>query len=612
MDDVFRAQLAGLVRYVRPHKKVLLASVGLSVVSTALGMVQPLFARFLIDRVLLGKNFSWLAPLLALVVSLLIAGFLVRILNSMIYTRYSASVLFQMREDLFSHLQRVPLSFLSRKKIGDVYSRLASDMADIQALVTETVPGFVFNLLTVLLTALILFWLNWRMALLSFCGLPPAMYLIRCIRPRLVELTRRMAETNAEIAHFLFESLAGTSIIRAFGAENLESQKLSQKHRGLLDVLVRSQILRGFSGSIPILYTILNTLVVYGYGGYLVMNGSLTLGSLVAFAFYQGRVFGPLQGLMDGFLALQTSRVALSRVDEIWQVKPAFRSEGGLALDNRRIRGALEFDQVCFAYEPENQLLRNLSFQVPAGQITAVVGPSGVGKTTICHLMTRLFDPDSGRICLDGVDIRTIAAPSLRKHVALVSQDTFLFHTTILDNIRFAKPQASCSEVVAAAEAAGIHEFIQSLPEGYDTLVGDRGVRLSGGQKQRISFARAVLMAPSILILDEPTAFLDPTSEERLKNAFRQLMQGKTIVLVSHRISTIRDAQRIVALNQRGLAYAGTAAEFFAEQDRRRLTEDFADAVPDAAGVDGVSQDNPISDDRAGVEVSGTRRTHVG
>jgi ABC-type multidrug transport system fused ATPase/permease subunit len=283
------------------------------------------------------------------------------------------------------------------------------------------------------------------------------------------------------------------------------------------------------------------------------MKGSLTIGSLVAFTIYQGRLFGPLQGLMDGYLGMQKSQVAISRVKEIMDVPPAFQQDGAVVLGEGSLKGEIVFERVSFAYEKEEPVLHDISFRIPPGRITAIVGPSGAGKTTICHLIMRLFDPDAGRITLDGIDLREYKLEGLRKHIALVSQDTFLFHTTILENIRFSKPHASEEEIVEASKAACIHDFIESLPHRYATVVGDRGVRLSGGQKQRISIARSILMEPKVLILDEATAFLDPSAEERLKKTVRSLMEGKTIVVISHRLSAIQGADKIITLEGSGL-----------------------------------------------------------
>jgi len=562
MERSLLNQTRYLRKYLHPHKTVLIVSFLLSLLSTALGLVQPYFAKVFIDTVFLGKQFHLLSPILAVLIALLLFSFLVRTVNSYLYTRYSAKLLFRMREDLFEHLQKAPLSLFTKKKLGDIYSRIASDMADIQGLVTETMPNYLFNFLTCMITGAILFWLHWKMALLSFCFLPAGLYVVRWIRPKLMDLAKDVAEHNADIAHFLLESLSSASLVRSFGAEKIECSKLQEKQSQLLKFLMRHQVLKAFSGSVPTIIIIINTLIVFGYGGGLVIAGSLTIGSLVAFSIYQGRVFAPLQGLMDGFLAVQKSKVALERVHDILDIKPALAETGDLVLDSGSLRGALAFESVSYAYEKDEPVLENISFSIPAGKVTALVGPSGVGKSTICHLILRLFDPDVGRITLDGTDLKRFKLEWLRKQVALVSQDTILFHASVLENIRFGHPEADEAHIVEAAKAACIHDFVVSLPDGYETVLGDRGVRLSGGQRQRISIARSILSLPKILILDEATAFLDASVEERLKETIRFLMKGRTILVVSHRASAVHGAERIIALEKKGLSYEGPFTRF--------------------------------------------------
>ena len=548
MDIPLHKQIRYLGKYLRPHKTILIISLMLSVFSTALGLIQPYFAKLFIDRVFIPRNSSLLVPLLVSLIAILVVSFFIRVGNNYIYTLYSAKLLFKMREDLFAHLQKVPLSFFSKRKSGDIFSRIATDMADIQELLTDILPHYLFDFLTCMITAAILLWLNWKMALLSFFFLPAALFIVSRLRPKLMELSMAIAETNADIAHFLFEALGGAALIRAFGAEESELKTLEQKHSGVLKYLLRIQILGAYSGSVPTAFMVANTLVVFGYGGYLVLNDALSIGGLVAFSIYQGRVFAPLQGMLDGFLAVQTSKVALARVKEIFDIEPVSSRDGTKTLPEGQLRGEVAFESVSFAYEDGEPVLVDQSFGLPAGKVSALVGPSGIGKTTVCHLLLRLFDPDAGKITLDGIDLKEYSMDWLRQQMSLVSQDTFLFHTSIFESIRYSKPDASGQEIVDAAKAACIHDFIESLPNGYATVIGDRGVRLSGGQKQRISIARSILLDPKILILDEATAFVDPAVEERLKETMRSLMEDRTIVIVSHRESAIEGAHNIITL----------------------------------------------------------------
>jgi ATP-binding cassette, subfamily B, bacterial len=537
-------------KYLKPHKKTVALTFGLSTVSIGLGMIQPLFAQLLIDTVLPTKNARLLLILLGVVVGLFLLSFGLKIVNSFLYTRYSAKVLFSMREDLFSHLQRVPFSFFSKARLGDIYSRMGTDIADIQLFLTDTVPSVLFTFLTCLITIIILIWLNWKMALMSFAFFPVGLWGISRLKPRILTLTRSMAEKNADIAHFLIESLEGNSLIRAYGAAPACCRRLNSLHSQMIGFLMRHQVLNATSGSIPLFFTIINTLVVFGYGGFLVMEGSMTIGGLVAFSVYQGRVFGPLQGLIDSFLVLQKSKVALDRVEEIMRVDTGPVAEGTQRISDEKLKGDIRFKDVFFSYTPEEPLFENLSFQIPPTTITALVGPSGAGKSTLCNLAMGLIDPQGGTITLDDIDIKTLDPEWLRKQFALVSQDTFLFHDTIFENIRFSKPEADEDAIITAAKMACIHDFIQTLPDGYNTIVGDRGVRLSGGQRQRVSIARAILRNPKILLLDEATAFLDHSAETQLKDTLRMLMLDKTLLIVSHRDSTISGASNTITLNK--------------------------------------------------------------
>ena len=569
-EGSFLRQLTYLSRYLKPHRKIIAISLSLSVLSTTLGMIQPYFAKILIDSVFMEKNGSALAPLLSIMIGLLLSSFVVRVVNNYIYTGYSARLLFAMRRELFDHMQRVSLKYFTRQKIGDLYSRIGSDMADIQSFLTDAVPHFLFNFLTCIVTAAILLWLNWKMALMSFAFLPFGLWVIGRIRPDILKLSRNVAETNADISQFLFESLGNTHMIRAFGAREAESERLDAKHGTMLGYLLRYQVLGAFSGSIPTVFIVVNTLVVFGYGGLLVLDGGLTVGSLVAFSIYQGRVFSPLQGMLDGFLAMQKSKVAFQRVQEVMDLPAETENDDDCEeIAQERMAGPVEFRSVSFSYNPQEPVLSDLSFSIPEGRTTALVGPSGVGKSTVCHLLMRLLTPDDGEIFVNGTDLRRISSGQLKKSICIVSQDIFLFHTTIYENIRYGKQDAETDEVIRAARAACIHDYVSRLPNGYDTVIGDRGVALSGGQKQRVCIARALLANPKILILDEASAFLDADVESQLKQTMRFLMKGRTILVVSHRESSISDVDKIVALDKSGLLYEGPPEGYMLKHGRQ-------------------------------------------
>ncbi len=558
----FFRQIRFIGEYVRPHKKILVVSLVLSVLSTTLGMIQPYFAKILIDNVFMQNQASMLVPLISILIGLLVISFAVRVNNSYLYTKYSAQILFRMREKLFGHIHRIPLPFFLKQKIGDIYSRIATDMAEIQALVTETIPHFIFDGLTFIITVIILFGLNWKMALLGLVCTPAALYLVHRLQPKVRDLSAKMTRSNADIAHFLYESLSNTQLVRAFGAEQQECDKLMHKQDRVLKYLLRYQIIGAYAGTIPIFFMVVNTLVVFGYGGTMVLDGTLSVGSLVAFSIYQGRVFAPLKGLLDGLLAVEKSQIALERVGQILNIEPDQPRISDADMEQIEFKGDISFENVNFSYKADEDVLMDLSFRIPCGQTTALIGPSGAGKTTICHLLLRLFEPNAGRITIDGISLDKLPQDTLRKQIALVSQNLMLFHTTILENIRFADPEAEFTQIEAAAKAACIHEYILSLPEGYNTIIGDGGLRLSGGQRQRVSIARSILMKPKILILDEATAFLDASVESRLKDALQALMEDKTIIIVSHRSSVVQMADKIVAVDKAGIIYEGSAKAY--------------------------------------------------
>ncbi len=557
-------QLRPLGRYVRPYRGVLLASFGLSAVTTVMAMAQPYFAKLFIDHVFVGGRTQVLMPLLAGLIVLFILGFGIRAANRYLYTRYSARMLFQMRHDLFRHLQFMDLRHLDRQKSGDLHSRMGTDLADIQALVTDTLPSVIFSALTCIATLVILLHLNLKMALLGLCFTPVALIGIWALRPRLLKLARQTAQKNAEISHFLFESLNHTRLVRSFSGQDRAEGKLARKHDGMLTLLLRHQVLSILAGAIPAAMVIVNTLIVFGYGGHLVLTHQLSIGSLVAISIYQGRLLGPLQGLLESVLTVQKAKVALARVAEIRQTPTTEDPHrhvpvGPVASPTPRAQTGLAFSNVSFAYAQAEPVLKNVSFTIPKGKITALVGPSGSGKSTICHLIMKLYRPDAGRILWDGRDMDRLPSQWVHQRVALVSQDIHLLHASILDNIRFARPEATRAQAEAAARSAMIHKDIESLPNGYNSLVGDNGIRLSGGQKQRISIARALLIAPQILICDEATAFLDRDVEKQVAEVVERLMQDKTMVVVSHRPATVANAHHLIVCDRGEILYEGAA-----------------------------------------------------
>ncbi|HWP49225.1 MAG TPA: ABC transporter ATP-binding protein [Candidatus Limnocylindrales bacterium] len=521
----------------------------LSILATLFGLGYPLFTKFFIDEVLLKGNTQLLVTLTVGMFVIALLGFLLAGVNRYLYTWISARILFDMRMALYRHLQGLSLRFYTRTKIGEILARINTDLAEIQRITTDVLLSSFTNLLTLMGTLGFLLWLNYRLFLVSSLLLPWVALGLRYFRPRIADKAREIRDRNADLGSFLIETFQGIKLIKAFGAEELEVERFARKHEAYIQAVLDLQKLSIFSGGISGLLLPTTSLLVFLYGGHLVITGSMTLGDLIAFSAYLIRAFGPLQGLLGLYVQLQRARISLQRVFELMTLEPEVKEKEG-AISPESIKGEVEFEEVSFEYEPGKPVLQNVSFRVPAGTTVAIVGPSGMGKTTLIDLLLRFYDPQKGSIKIDGIDLRDLKIRFLRDHIGVVGQETFLFHATIEENIRYGKNSASREEVIRAAQAAYIHDFIESLPQKYETIVGERGVRLSGGERQRVAIARAILKSPRILILDEATSSLDWMSEQYVRTMLAGLMRGRTTIIVTHRLSSVQNAHQILVLHE--------------------------------------------------------------
>jgi len=536
----------------------------LSILATLFGLAYPLFAKFFIDEVLLKGNTHLLFLLTVGMFAVALLGFLLGSVNRYLYTWVSARVLFDMRMTLYRHLQKLSLLFYTRTKIGEILSRINTDLAEIQRITTDVLLSSVTHILTLIGTTGFLFWLNYRLFLAGGLLIPFAAMGLRYFRPKIADMAKEIRDRNADLGSFLIETLSGIKLIKAFGAEDLEMARFARKHEEYIQAVLKLQKLSILSGSISGLLLPATSLMVFLYGGHLVITGGMTIGDLVAFSAYLVRVFGPVQGLMGLYIQLQRARISLERVFEFLALEPEVKEkEGALLLES--VKGDVEFEDVSFGYEPDKPVLKNVSFRVPEGTTLAIVGPSGMGKTTLIDLLLRFYDPQRGSIKIDGIDLRDLTLRSLRDHIAVVGQETFLFHATVEENIRYGKSDASREEIVQAARAACIHDFIESLPQKYETLVGERGVRLSGGERQRVAIARALLKSPKILILDEATSSLDGMSERQVRDALNTLMKGRTTIIVTHRLSSVQNAHQLLVLQEGQIVQRGTHEDLIKE-----------------------------------------------
>ena len=461
------------------------------------------------------------------------------------YTRVSADILFDMRLELYRHLQRLSPRFYVRTRMGDIMSRINNDVGEIQRIAAETALAWVGNVLFLAGTIAMLAWLDVRLFVLTVATTPFGIWALVRYRTRLEVEIGKLRQRSADIGSFLIETLQSVKLVVTSNAQEREVGRFRERNAAFIDALMSMQLLSYLSGGLPGLVLSAGTGAVFVYGGLRVINGSITVGTFVAFMAYQMRFLPPLQALMGMYANLATVRVSLRRVAQILD-EPVDVIEAADAVDLPSVRGDVEFDEVTVSFGRGGPVLERFSFSVRAGETLAIVGPSGSGKSTIADLLLRLIDPDAGAVRLDGRDLRTVRLADLRRRVALVEQEPCILHATIAENIRYARPGASDEEVSAAADRAALAPFIESLPEKFATVVGERGMALSAGERQRIAIARALLADPDVLVLDEPSAALDPTSERHIADGYESVMRGRTTIVITHRLDLARRADRVI------------------------------------------------------------------
>ena len=580
LDPHFRRALS----YLRPYRWQLALVVVLSLVSTGFSLVVPLLSRTLVDGAILAGDAGALRLVVLVFVAVTAAGFGLNVWSGLRYTRVSADVLFDMRLALYRHLQRLSPRFHARTRFGDVMSRLNNDIGEIQRIASEVVLAWVGNVLFLIGAVVMLAYLDLRLLLLGTAALPVSIWALVHYRRRLEKRVAVLRERSADIGSFLIETLQGVRLVVAANAQEREVQRFRRRNGRFIEALMAMQWTTYLSGGLPGLVLSGSTALVFLYGGQRVIDGTLTLGTLVAFMAYQLRLFAPVQALMGLYASLATVRVSLGRVHEILDVEPeVVEPPSAEALPDVRVepevgqapgeaalpavRGELELDDVTLSFD-RGPVLEHVTLRAPAGACLAIVGPSGGGKSTIADLALRFLDPDAGTVRLDGRDLRTLRLRDLRAHVGLVEQEPAVFHASIADNIRYARPDATDEEVRAAAARAGLARFAATLPEGYETVVGERGAALSAGERQRLAVARALLAAPSVLVLDEPTAALDPESEQQVAEGFEAVMRGRTTVLITHRAALARRADRVAVLDGARVVEEGAPDELMARGGR--------------------------------------------
>jgi ATP-binding cassette, subfamily B, bacterial len=586
-----------IATYARPYRLHLAVFLLATAVDAVITVVNPLLLREIIDHGILARN-DRLVILIALAVAAVAIfdaalGFVIRWFSA----RIGEGLIYDLRTQVFDHVQRQPIAFFTRAQTGSLVSRLDGDVVGAQQAITSTLSGVVSNLLSLIVILITLFYLSWLVSVIALVMIPLFILPARLVGRRLQRLTRESMQLNAEMGSTMTErfNVAGAMLVKLFGRPAEETTLFSGRAARVRDIgVLQSMYGQVFFVALTLLASLV-TALVYGLGGTLVINGAFQIGTLVALTTLLGRVYGPITSLSNVQINVMTALVSFDRVFEVLDLKPLVADRPGAEVLPARVPAEgvdgladeiapdIEFDRVSFRYptaaevslaslesialpQPERAgsaagVLHEMSFRAPPGQLTALVGPSGAGKTTITALAARLYDPNDGTVRIGGYDLRDVTLESLHDVVGVVTQDAHLFHDTIRANLTYAKPSATELELIEACEAAQIWDLISSLPDGLDTVVGDRGYRLSGGEKQRVAVARLLLKAPTVVVLDEATAHLDSESEVAVQRALKTALAGRTSLVIAHRLSTIREADQILVVDEGRIIERGTHAE---------------------------------------------------
>ncbi len=552
------------------YKRRLGTVLALIALSASLGMLTPFLLREILDTAIPENDTTLLSVLVGGMIAVSIATGVIGVAQTYLSNIVGQRVMHDLRARVYRHLQRLSLAFFTRTRTGEVQSRIANDIGGVQNVVTTTATSIVSNVTTVLATVVAMFLLDWRLALFSLFLLPFFVWLTRRVGAERKRITAQRQGRMADMSALVSESLSVSGILlgKSMGRSAELAERFTRESSELADLEVRSRMAgRWRMASVQMAFAVMPALV-YLFAGFSLAGGSatITLGTLVAFTQLQTRVFFPIQSLLSVQIDLQTSGALFSRIFEYLDLPVDIEeSADTVHLTPGEVRGEVCFTDVSFGYDPDGPpTIDGVSLEVPPGTTLAIVGETGSGKTTLGYLVARLYDTTAGQVTIDGVDVRELSFASLAETVGLVSQETYLFHATIRENLRFAKPSASDEELEDAARAAQVHELIASLPEGYDTVVGERGYRFSGGEKQRIAIARTVLRNPPVLLLDEATSALDNETERAVQEALDRLAEGRTTIAIAHRLSTVRDAEQIVVLDRGRAVERGTHDELLA------------------------------------------------
>lgn len=563
-----------------PHWAALLGGFAAVLVEGGTNLLEPLPIKVVLDNVLRARLGSgWLNHWInrtfgpdrlailkfAAIAALAIAcvGAVASYIEKYLTVSVGQWVMHDLRRMLYSHIQRLSLTYHDKKQTGDLISRATTDIDAIQSFITSGLLGALINTMTLTGMVAVMLYMNWRFTLIALSVAPPLFIVVYSYTRRSKQAARKVRKKEGEIASFLQETLSSIRVIRAFAREDYEERRLEEESLESVEISLRARAIKAKLAPLVEILVAIGTSLVLWFGGRMILTGTLSAGTLVAFIWYLGKMYKPMQDLSKMTDAYSKASVGYERIREVLETAGEVRDRPG-ARHAPRLKGGIEFKNVGFAYEPGNPILKNVSCKIEPGQTVALVGPTGAGKTTISALIPRFYDVTEGSVKVDGFDVRQLRQRSLRQQISFVLQDTLLFHGPVWYNIAYGKPEARQAEILHAAELANAHEFIERLPDGYDTMVGERGVTLSGGQRQRIAIARAVIRNSPILILDEPSSGLDAASEKLVFDALDRLMAHKTCIVIAHRLATIRRADLILVVDGGSIVERGRHEELLA------------------------------------------------
>ncbi|WP_017626643.1 ABC transporter ATP-binding protein [Nocardiopsis chromatogenes] len=573
-----------IVGYARPHSRSIVLFVLGTSLASAIVVANPLLLKQIIDQGVANRDTGLVASLALAVAGLAVLEAVLNLANRWMSSRIGEGVIYLLRTQVFSHVQRMPLAFFTRTQTGSLISRLNTDVVGAQRAITSVLQSIVSNLISTVAVLATMFVLSWQITLAALVLVPLFLIPAKLIGRRLAGISRDGMNLNAEMSSLMTErfNVGGAMLVKLYGRPEEEAAAFSAQAGRVRDIGITQSVVGGLLFTLIGLITALATAVVYGVGGALVVGGAFELGTLVALATLLTRLYAPITALSNVHVEVMTALVSFDRVFEVLDLKPMIdEAPGARPLPEGPLD--VEFDGVSFRYPTaaesslssleltpqaeaggDTQVLSGVSFTAPAGSLVALVGPSGAGKTTLTHLVSRLYDPTEGAVRLGGTDLRGATFDSVRDAVGVVTQDAQLFHDTVGANLRYARPEASDSELVEAMRAAQLGHLLDTLPDGLDTMVGDRGYRLSGGEKQRLAIARLLLKRPSVVVLDEATAHLDSESEAAVQEALATALEGRTSLVIAHRLATVREADLILVMEDGRILERGTHDELLA------------------------------------------------